>query len=171
MSAPSSPRRPTSIAGPPSTFNRWTNLTIPARRRPSNRARCRPPPVDAEDVADIAVAALNDDRHVGQVYELTGPRLLTFADAAHEIAEATGRDISYVPVTAEEYQAAATAAGVPAEEVVPLTDLFATVLDGRNARLADGVQRALGRRPRDFRDYARATAASGAWNIAADAKR
>jgi uncharacterized protein YbjT (DUF2867 family) len=129
------------------------------------------PFVDAEDVADVAVAALSDDRHIGQVYELTGPRLLTFADAAHDIAEATGRDVQYVPVTAEEYRAAAAAAGVPAEEIEPLTDLFATVLDGRNARLTVGVQRALGRPPRDFRDYARATAASGVWNIATEAKR
>jgi uncharacterized protein YbjT (DUF2867 family) len=129
------------------------------------------PFVDAEDVADVAVAALSDDRHIGQVYELTGPRLLTFADAAHDIAEATGRDISYVSVTAEEYKTAAAAAGVPAEEVAPLIDLFAIVLDGRNARLADGVQRALGRQPRDFRDYARATAASGVWNIVAEPKR
>ena len=129
------------------------------------------PFVDAEDVADVAVAALTDDRHIGRVYELTGPRLLTFADAAQDIAEATGRDVNYVPVTAEEYKAAARAAGVPAEEVEPLTDLFATVLDGRNASLADGMQRALGRTPRDFRDYARATAASGVWNIVAEAKR
>jgi len=129
------------------------------------------PFVDAEDVADIAVAALGDDRHIGQVYELTGPRLLTFADAAHDIAEATGRDINYISVTAEEYKAAAAAAGVPAEEVEPLTDLFTTVLDGRNARLTDGVRRALGRQPRDFRDYARATAASGTWNVATAAER
>jgi uncharacterized protein YbjT (DUF2867 family) len=124
------------------------------------------PFVDAEDVADVAVAALTDDRHIGQTYELTGPRLLTFADTAREIAEATGRDIRYVPVTPEEYKAAAVAAGVPAEEVEPLTDLFTTVLDGRNARLADGVQRALGRAPRDFRDYARTTAATGVWTVA-----
>jgi hypothetical protein len=57
------------------------------------------------------------------------------------------------------------------EEIEPLTDLFATVLDGRNARLADGVRRALGRQPRDFRDYARTTAASGVWNVAAEATR
>jgi uncharacterized protein YbjT (DUF2867 family) len=128
------------------------------------------PFVDAEDIADVAVAALTDDRHIGQVYELTGPRLLTFADAAHDIAKATGRDISYVSITPEEYKTAAVAAGVPAEEIEPLTDLFTTVLDGRNARLADGVQRALGREPRDFREYARATAATGAWNISADAQ-
>jgi hypothetical protein len=41
--------------------------------------------------------------------------------------------------------------------------LFTEVLDGRNAHLTDGVQRALGRPPREFADYARETAASGIW--------
>ena len=49
------------------------------------------PFVDTDDIADIAVAALTEDRHVGQLYEVTGPRLMTFADAADDIAAATGR--------------------------------------------------------------------------------
>ena len=53
------------------------------------------PFVDVDDIADVAVAALTEDGHAGQLYELTGPRLLTFADAADEIAKATGRDIQY----------------------------------------------------------------------------
>ncbi len=39
-----------------------------------------------------------------------------------------------------------------------------TVLDGRNASTTDGVKQALGREPRDFGDYVRATAATGVWN-------
>ena len=125
------------------------------------------PFVDADDIADVAVAALTDDRHVGELYELTGPRLLTFADAVNEIAEATGREIRYVPVSVQEYAAGAAAQGVPGEVIELLTYLFGEVLDGRNAHLADGVQRALGREPRDFGDYARATAASGVWDASA----
>ncbi len=65
------------------------------------------PFVDADDIADVAVAALTDDKHIGELYELTGPRLLTFADTADEISKATGRDIQYVPVSIEEFAAAA----------------------------------------------------------------
>ena len=55
--------------------------------------------------------------------------------------------------------------GVP-EPVVALTRyLFETVLDGRNASTTDGVQRALGRPPRDFADFARKAAATGVWAI------
>jgi len=122
------------------------------------------PFVDADDIADVAVAALTRDGHAGQVYELTGSQLLTFAGATGEIARATGRQIRYLSVPIDEYAAAAAAQGVPAEAVELLSYLFSEVLDGRNARIADGVRRALGREPRDFTGYARRTAASGVWD-------
>jgi uncharacterized protein YbjT (DUF2867 family) len=122
------------------------------------------PFVDAEDIADVAVAALTEDGHAGEVYELTGPRLLTFAQAITEIGEASGREIRYAPVSVDEYASALTKEGVPAEYVSLLIYLFREVLDGRNAQLADGVRRALGREPRDFAEYARSTAEAGIWN-------
>src|SRR3712207_5714935 len=124
------------------------------------------PFLDANDIADVAVAALTDDRHASQLYELTGPRSLTFVEAAAEIAEATGRKIRYVPVSLEEHAAEAAEHNVPAEVVEALTYLFSAFVDGRNAYLTDGVQRALGREPRDFADYAREAAATGVWNAA-----
>jgi uncharacterized protein YbjT (DUF2867 family) len=124
------------------------------------------PFVDADDIADVAVAALTDDRHIGELYELTSPRLLTFAEAVGEIARATGREIRYVPVSIEEYAAGAAEFGVPADFVEFLTYLFSEVL-GRSAYVTDGVQRALGREPRDFSAYARETAATGVWTSSA----
>lgn len=117
------------------------------------------PFVDADDIADVAVAALTDPRHAGQTYELTGPRLLTFHDVAAELSKATGRDITYVPVSSEDYTAMLRELGLPVE----FAELFGVVLDGRNAHLSDGVARALGRGPRDFADYARDAAATGVW--------
>jgi uncharacterized protein YbjT (DUF2867 family) len=117
------------------------------------------PFVDADDIADVAVAALTDPRHAGQVYELTGPRLLTFHDAAAELSTATGRTVTHVPVTTEAFTALLRELDLPVE----FADLFAGVLDGRNAHLSDGVARALGREPRDFADFARDAAATGVW--------
>jgi uncharacterized protein YbjT (DUF2867 family) len=121
------------------------------------------PFVDADDIADVAVAALTEDGPVGETYELTGPRPLTFAEAVGEIASVTGREIAYVPIAVEDFAAGAAEQGVPAEMIELLTYLFSEVLDGRNAHVADGVQRALGRPPRDFLQYARDAAATGVW--------
>ncbi len=121
------------------------------------------PFVDVEDIAEVAVAALTGPGHSGRLYELTGPRALTFADAVGEIARATGREIAFVPVPAEAYRAGMAEAGLPAEVIELTLYLFTTVLDGRNTPVADGVSQALGRPARDFSDYVARTAATGAW--------
>ncbi|NDJ78623.1 MAG: NAD(P)H-binding protein [Chloroflexi bacterium] len=124
----------------------------------------REPFVDVDDIADVATAALIEDGHAGQLYELTGPRLLTFAEAVAEIAQATGRTIRFVSVPVESYTRGLRDMGLP-EDVIWLIDyLFSTVMDGRNEYLTDGVQRALGREPRDFATYAQQVAHTGLWN-------
>jgi uncharacterized protein YbjT (DUF2867 family) len=110
------------------------------------------PFVDVDDIAEIVVEALTGDKHVGQLYEVTGPRLLSFTEAVGEIARATGRDISYLQISPEAFESALVDEGLPASEARELTELFTTVLDGRSEYLTDGVQRALGREPRDFGD-------------------
>jgi uncharacterized protein YbjT (DUF2867 family) len=123
------------------------------------------PFVDAGDIADVAVAALTEDGHAGQLYELTGPALLTFEEAVGEIASSMGREIRYVHISVEEYASVLAEQDVPDEFVALLTYLFTEVLDGRNAHTASGVRRALGREPRGFADYARDAAATGVWKV------
>ena len=122
------------------------------------------PFIDADDIADVAVAALTTSAHLGTVVEVTGPRLLSFADVVDEISATIGRDVRYVAVSPAAFTAAMTAAGLPPGEAADLTDLFTSVLDGRNASLTDGVERALGRPARDIREWASATAATGVWD-------
>jgi uncharacterized protein YbjT (DUF2867 family) len=123
------------------------------------------PFVDIDDIAEVAVAALTEDGHAGEVYEVTGPRLLTFADAVAVIADATGREIRYTTIPREAFQGGLQHAGLPAQQIDLLDYLFTTVLDGRNAHTSDGIERALGRPARDFADYARAAASRGAWDL------
>ncbi len=124
------------------------------------------PFVDVDDIAEVAVVALTEAGHAGEVYEVTGPRLMTFTDIAAELSKATGREISYIEIPHEAFVAGLKESGAPQMVVWMLDYLFATVLDGRNAHLTDGIQRALGRPPKDFADYAREVAASGQWKIA-----
>ncbi|MDN0197242.1 NmrA family NAD(P)-binding protein [Streptomyces sp. S.PNR 29] len=126
----------------------------------------REPFVDVRDIADVVVAALTSgDPYAGQTVEVSGPRLLTFGEAVAEIAEATGRELTYVPVPPRRYGENLTAFGVPPEEADFLVGLFESLLDGRNSHVSDGVRRVLGREPRDFSEYVRDAAAAGAWKV------
>ena len=120
--------------------------------------------VDADDIADAAVAALLSDHHVGRVYELTGPHALTFAEAVDTIAGATSRTIRYRQIPHRSFLDGLVGQGVPQEFVDLVDELFAVVLDGRNSPMMEGVQEILGRQARDFPTYARETAAAGIWD-------
>jgi len=91
--------------------------------------------------------------------------MLSFADAVGEIAAATGRTISFVPVSMHDYAAVLDEADLPEDVKWLVRYLFSEVLDGRNAQLTDGVQQALGRPAVDFGDYVRRTAATGVWQV------
>src|SRR5699024_153178 len=126
------------------------------------------PSTDAEAVAEVAVAALTENGHTGRSHEVTGPRLLTFADAVGEIAGAIRREVRYLPITPEQFVSSLTGRGVPAEDATHLAGLLAEVFDGRRATVTDTVERVLGRPPRDFAEYAQATAATGVWDARAE---
>lgn len=119
--------------------------------------------VDVDDIADVAVKALTEDGHAGQIYELSGPQLITFPEAIAVVAKASGLDISFQTIGIEDFKAGARDSGLP-EDIVDLLDmLFNETLDGRNDYVTDTVQQILGRPARDFADYVRDAAASGAW--------
>ncbi len=122
------------------------------------------PFVDVEDIADVAVAALLEPGHDGHTYDVTGPRLMTFAEAAAELAAATARPVAYLDVTSEEFIAGAVADGVAVPVAEALAAMFDSVLDGRNSHLGRGVQDALGHAPRDFSAFAASAVTEGAWS-------
>lgn len=126
----------------------------------------REPIVDVDDIADVAVAALTDPRHSGQLYEVTGPRLMTFSEAAAELSAAIGHEVRYLPITLDQFHEQMTRIGGAFIADV-FTEICRETLDGRNEFLGDGVQRALGRSPRDFADFCRNAAASGSWGMVA----
>ncbi len=119
--------------------------------------------VDAEDIAAVVVAALTEDRHAGQIYEVSGPRAVTLSEAVATISEAAGREIRYVPLSAGEYVAELVAQGVPAPDAEAFADVIEPLREGRDAYVSDGVRRALGRPPRTFAEFAESTAAAGGW--------
>ncbi len=127
-------------------------------------ANVKEPFVDVDDIADVAVAVLTQPGHSNKLYEVTGPRMLTFSEAVAEIARATNRNIVFEQVSAEAYTEMLTSYGIPQDHIALINYLFTEVLDGRNESLTNGVQEALGRKPKDFNEYVREAAVQGIWN-------
>ncbi len=121
------------------------------------------PFMDVNDLADVAVAALTEQGHASEVYEVTGPRLLTFSELAKEISDAAGRDVNFLQISAESFAQGIAESGIPENIAWLLKYLFDSVLDGRNAYVTDGVQRALGREPSDFSAFVERIASRGVW--------
>lgn len=91
-------------------------ITLPAGETPE-------PFVDVDDIADVAVAALTEDGHHGEIYEVTGPRLMTMADIAKDLSAATGREIAFVDVPHDAFLSELTKSGAP-KDVVWISTTF-----------------------------------------------
>lgn len=129
------------------------------------QADVKVPYVDTDDIADVAVEALLNDKHNGEIYQLTGPRLLTFKEVIQEISEATGKSISFTPITLPAYTKAMKQQGVPADFVWLIEYLFSEVLGNpNNSEITNDIEKVLGRKPIDFSDYVKATVKTGVWN-------
>lgn len=128
------------------------------------KADSKAPYVDADDLADAAVAVLTEEGHGGKIYELTGPRLLSFRDTTEEIAKATGRTLTFIPITLPEYVDGMRAQGLPEDLIWLMEYLFTHVLDNpANQVITNDVENLLGRKPKDFAEFAERTAATGIW--------
>lgn len=132
-------------------------LVLPAGEVPE-------PFVDADDIADVAVAALTQPVLRNRVFEVTGPQAMTFSDCVEAISLAAGFPVTYKQVPIDAFIAFVKEQGAPDEMLWLLRELFTEVLDGRNSQTVNGVEEALGRPATSFRDYVIKTAKTGVWN-------
>jgi uncharacterized protein YbjT (DUF2867 family) len=132
-------------------------LALPARAVPE-------PFIDIDDVADVATAVLTEHgRHAGRVYELTGPRALTFEEAVELISRASGLPITYRQISPVEYTAALLDQGLSPTAAHNVAEIFVMMERGMIAGTTDDAATVLGRAPRTFEDYVVRAAAAGAW--------
>lgn len=135
------------------------------------KVEAKVPYVDTGDIAEVVAAALLNEKHNGQVYELSGPQLLTFPEVVETIAQATGRDISFTPITLTAYTKMLGEAGVPADYIWLINYLFTEVLGtpGNNV-ISNDIEKVLGRKAKDFAKYVSETASTGVWNAKVNAE-
>lgn len=122
------------------------------------------PFVDVDDIADVAVAALTRPELRNRLFEVTGPRAMTFTDCVAEISEVVGYTVEYKEIPIEDFLNALRDQGLPEGMLWLMRELFTVVFDGRNSNTTDGVMEALGRPATDFKQYLKKVNATGAWS-------
>ena len=121
------------------------------------------PFIDVDDIADVAVATLTRSELHNRVFEVSGPRAMTFAQCVAAISVATGYPVKYTQIPLESFIGGLRSQGAPEPLLWLMRELFTVVFDGRNSTPASGVEEALGRPATDFNEYLRKVTASGAW--------
>lgn len=122
------------------------------------------PFIDIDDIADVAVAALTRPALRNRLFEVSGPRAMTFTQCVEEISEAVGHPVKYTQISIDEFLSALSNQGMPEGMLWLMRELFTVVFDGRNSKPAMGVEEALGRPATDFSEYLRKVTTSGAWH-------
>ncbi len=121
------------------------------------------PFIDIDDIADVAVATLTRPELHNRLFEVSGPRAMTFTQCVAEISEVVGYPVRYTQITIEEFLHALREQGLPEDMLWLMRELFTVVFDGRNSNPTTGVEEALGRPATDFSEYLRKVMATGAW--------
>ncbi|MFD4409161.1 NmrA family NAD(P)-binding protein [Streptomyces sp. NPDC058476] len=105
----------------------------------------RTSPVAVDDVARVIATVLRDPApHVGQVYELTGPRSVDMTELAAEFSRALGRPVSYVDMPLDRWEAQLPKLGMPPHLEQHVATMAQLHRDNRYDRTADGVERVTG---------------------------
>lgn len=122
------------------------------------------PFIDIDDIAEVAVAALTRPELRNRLFEVSGPRSLTFAQCAAEISAVVGYPVQFTQISIEDFIRGLREQGLPQDLVWLMNELFTVVFDGRNSSPTSGVEEVLGRPATDFSEYLRKVMASGAWD-------
>jgi len=108
------------------------------------------------DVADAVTAILTGDGHDGQVYDVTGREALSLGEVAAQLAELSGKPISYRDETIEEARATRASYGVPDWVLDAWISTYTAIAAGEVETVSDSVARLAGHEPMTLAEYVRA---------------
>jgi uncharacterized protein YbjT (DUF2867 family) len=114
--------------------------------------------VDADDIAAVAAAALTEAGHASKKYLITGPRPLTFSEAAGTIAEASGRPIIHSAIPRAKMAQLLQQAGMPDDYAAMVLRDQDAVRAGLSSQVTDTVEKTTGRPAKTFEQYAASAA-------------
>lgn len=106
--------------------------------------------IDARDIGDFMARVLAGSEHLGKIYDLNGPKALTYAEVAERISRVAGRPVRYVDIPPAQQRVALLKVGMPEWQVDALLDLQRYYTEGGGGETDDLFQRVVGRKPRDL---------------------
>ena len=109
--------------------------------------------VDARDVGEVAAAVLAGEGHAGQIYQLTGPALIDFHEAAGEMSQVLGREIAYVEQTPEAFHGVLAQFIHSTWQLDAVCELFAEIAGGSLEQLTDTTAELLGRPAKSLAEF------------------
>ena len=114
----------------------------------------RTSPIAAADVAAVVAAVLRDPtRHVGAVYELTGPQVLDADGLAEQYGIALGRPVTAENLSADDERRLLDSVGLPTHVQQHIATMARLHREDRYNRSTDDVERILGRPAQSVAQY------------------
>jgi len=111
--------------------------------------------IDVRDIAASAAAALTSDRFDGKAFNLTGPKALSYGEAAKILSDVIGKPVAYTAISDEAFIGILTGAGVPNDYATFLASIFYPVREGWTAAVTGDVETLTGKAPRSLETYAK----------------
>jgi uncharacterized protein YbjT (DUF2867 family) len=109
--------------------------------------------IDVRDIAAVLVAALTQPGHERQIYEITGPQSLSYAEIAQAFSRVLGRPIEFVNVPPVAARQEMLKLGMSAWVVDGILELMAALRDGFFDRVTPTVKQITGHPPRTLEQF------------------
>ncbi|MDX8323037.1 SDR family oxidoreductase [Agrobacterium tumefaciens] len=109
--------------------------------------------IDVRDIADSAAAALTSTAFDNKAFNLTGPKALSYGEAAAIISQAIGKPVGYSAVSDDVFIGILTGAGVPKDYAAFLASIFYPVREGWTSAVTGDVETLTGHAPRSLETY------------------
>ena len=118
--------------------------------------------IDVRDIAAAGEAILNEAKHIGKAYTLTGSESIDHFQVAEILSSVAKKNITYIPISDETARIALVKAGVAAEQIERWSNFYQKVRGGFCSLVSDDIVSILNRSPITFKKYAMDYAFS--WN-------
>ncbi|HEY3297462.1 MAG TPA: SDR family oxidoreductase [Armatimonadota bacterium] len=110
--------------------------------------------IDARDIAAVAVALLRKGGYENRVVEITGREGITYEEAAEDLSGATGRHISFVNMSMEQFQESLQRSGMPQSAVEDMVEFQKCYRAGYAAAVTPFVELITGHESIPFAQFA-----------------